>query len=162
MRPIALCLTLLVFIAGCEQSTDPFIGFGGGGGVTQAEATGNWAFTLHPSITPACASGSLSDGQLLTVHLDVLSDGSVASATSSWLNPPTTLVRPISAGSFITLSSGFTDAFLAASTGSAQEMELRGTMTSGGSFSGTVTDPNPGRFPVFGACAYTTTGIKTG
>ena len=160
MRHIVLCLTLLASAAGCENSTDPFIGFGGGRGVSQADATGNWSFTLHPATTPACASGSLADGQLLTVHLDVLSDGTVASATSSWQNPPTTAVRPISAGSFVTLSSGFTDLFLAASTGG--EMELRGTMTSGGSFSGTVSDPNPGKFPVFGACTYTTTGTKTG
>ena len=162
MRHIVLCLTLLVSVAGCENSTDPFIGFGGGGGLSQAEAAGNWSFTLHPSTTPACASGSLADGQVLTAHLDVLADGSVVPATSFWQNPPTTVVRPISAGGFITLSSGITDLFLAASTGSGSEMELRGTMRSGGSFSGTVSDPNPGRFPVFGACAYTTTGIKTG
>ncbi len=163
MRHIAVCLVLLISVAGCENSTDPFIGFGGGGGgLTQAEATGNWSFTLHPSITPPCASGSLADGQVLTVHIDLLSDGSVATATSFWQNPPTTVVRAISAGSSVTLSSGFTDLFLAASTGSPNEMELRGTMTSAGSFSGTVTDPNAGKFPVFGACAYSATGTKTG
>ncbi len=163
MRPIAVCLILFVSVAGCENSTDPFIGFGGGGGgLTQAEATGNWSFTLHPSITPPCASGSLADGQVLTVHIDVLSDGSVATATSFWQNPPTTVVRPISAGSSVTLSSGFTDLFLAASAGSPNEMELRGTMTSAGSFSGTVTDPNAGKFPVFGACGYSATGTRTG
>ena len=162
VRNIVLCLTLVVSIAACETSTDPFIGFGGGGGVTQTEAAGNWSFTLHPSTTPACASGSLADGQVLTVQLDVLSDGTVAPATSSWQNLPTSLVRPISAGSSVILSSGFTDLFLAASAGTSSEMELRGTMNSAGSFSGTVSDPNPGKFPVFGVCTYSTTGVKTG
>ena len=145
MRNIALCLTLLVSISACETSTDPFIGFGGSGGLSQTEAAGNWSFTLHPSITPACASGSLADGQVLTVHLDVLSDGTVAPATSSWQNPPASAVRPINTGSSVTLSSGLTDLFLGGSAGSGTEMELRGTMNSAGSFSGTVSDPNPGK-----------------
>ena len=162
MRSIALCLTLLVSVSACETSTDPFIGFGGGGGLAQTEVAGNWSFTLHPSTPPACASGSLADGQVLTMHLDVLSDGTVAPATSSWQNPPTTVFRPINAGSAVTLSSGFTDLFLGGSSGSGTEMELRGTMNSAGSFSGTVSDPNPGKFPVFGACSYSATGIKTG
>jgi len=161
VRNIVLCLTMVLFISACETSTDPFIGFGGGGGLAQADAAGNWSFTLHPSITPACASGSLLDGQLLTMHLDVLSDGTVAPATSSWQNPPTSSIRPINAGSSVTLSSGFTDLFLGGSAGSGTEMELRGTMNSAGSFSGTVSDPNPGKFPVFGACSYSATGVKT-
>ena len=161
MRHIALCLILLVSTSACETSTDPFIGFNGGAGLSQTQAAGNWSFTIHPSTTPACASGSLVDGTILTVQLDVLSDGSVAPATSSWKNPPTTTVRPISAGSSVTLSTGFTDLFLAGSAGSGTEMELRGTMNTAGSFSGTVSDPNPGKFPVFAVCSYSATGVKT-
>lgn len=161
MRNIVLCLALLVSISACETSTDPFIGFGGSGGLSQTEAAGNWSFTLHPSTSPACATGSLADGTVLTVHLDVLSDGTVAPATSSWQNPPPTVIRPISGGS-VTLSTGFADVFLAASAGSGSQMELRGTMNSAGSFSGTVLDPNPGTFPVFAVCTYSTTGVKTG
>jgi hypothetical protein len=162
VRHVGLCLILLVSTSGCETSTDPFIGFDGGAGLSQTQAAGNWSFTIHPSTTPACASGSLADGQVLTVHLDVLTDGTVAPATSFWQNPPTTVVRPISAGSVITLSSGFTDLFLAGSASSGTEMELRGTMNTAGSFSGTVSDPNPGKFPVFGVCSYSSTGVKTG
>lgn len=161
MRRIALCLTLIVSTSACETSTDPFIGFDGGGGLTQTQAAGNWSFTLHPSTTPGCAAGSLADGQVLTVHLDVLSDGTVAPATSFWQNPPTTAVRPISAGSSVILTTGFTDLFLAGSAGSGTEMELRGTMNTAGSFSGTVSDPNPGKFPVFAVCGYSATGVKT-
>jgi hypothetical protein len=162
VRHLGLCLILLVSTSACETSTDPFIGFDGGAGISQTQAAGNWSFTLHPSTTPACASGSLADGQVLTVHLDVLTDGTVAPSTSSWQNPPTTVVRPISAGSVVTLSSGFTDLFLAGSASSGTEMELRGTMNTAGSFSGTVSDPNPGKFPVFGVCSYSSTGVKTG
>ena len=123
MRHIGLCLILLVSTSACETSTDPFIGFDGGAGLSQTQAAGNWSFTIHPSTTPACASGSLVDGTVLTVRLDVLSDGSVAPATSSWQNPP--------------------------------------TMNTAGSFSGTVSDPNPGKFPVFAVCSYSATGVKT-
>jgi hypothetical protein len=161
VRNLVLCLTLLLSISACENSTSPFIGFTGGGAILQTEAAGNWSFTLHPSTNPPCASGSLADGQKLTVHLDVLSDGSVAPATSSWQNPPASAVRPISGGT-VTLSSGFADIFLAAATGSGSQMELRGTMNAAGSFSGTVLDPNPGTFPVFAVCSYSTTGVKTG
>jgi hypothetical protein len=162
VRHIALCLTLLVSTSACETSTDPFTGFNGGGGLSQTQAAGNWSFTLHPSTTPPCASGSLVDGTVVTVHLDVLSDGSVAVATSNWQNPPTTVLRPISAGSSVTLSTGFTDLFLTGSTTSGTEMELRGTMNTAGSFSGTLLDPNPGKFPVFAVCSYSATGVKTG
>jgi len=160
VRPTVFCLTLLVSVTACENKTDPFIGFGGTGGVSQAEVAGNWSFTVRPTSALACTSGSLADGQVLTARLDVLSDGTLATATSTWQNPPTTLVRPLSGA--VNLGTGFTDLFMAASAGSFSEMELRGTMTSAGSFSGTVTDPAPGSFPVFGTCSYTTSGTKTG
>ena len=159
MRRIVLCLTLLVSVAACETSTDPFIGFGGTPGISQAQADGNWSFTVQQTSTLGCTSGSLANGQVLTATLDVLADGTLAPATSFWQNPPTTVVRPLT-GSII-LTSGFTDLFMAAASGSSAAMELRGTMTSVGSFSGTLTDPAPGSFQVFGACSYTATGSKT-
>lgn len=160
MRPTLLCLILFFTLAGCETSTDTLIGTGGDGGVTVAQADGSWSFTVHPTSTLACTSGSLADGQVLTAQLDVLSDGTLSAATSSWQNPPTTLVRPLTGR--VNLTSGFTDLFMTASAGSTAAMELRGTMTAAGSFSGTLTDPAPGSFSVFGACSYTTTGTKTG
>jgi len=159
VRRIVLLLTLLVSVAACETSTDPFIGFGGTPGITQAQADGNWSFTVQQTSTLGCTTGSLANGQVLTATMDVLADGTLAASTSFWQNPPTTVVRPLS-GSII-LTSGFTDLFMAAASGSSAAMELRGTMTSVGSFSGTLTDPAPGSFQVFGACSYTATGSKT-
>ncbi len=159
MRPILFCLSLLVAVAACENSTDPFIGFDGTGGLSQSQATGNWSFTVHPAGPLACGAGSLADGQVLTAHLDVLSDGTVAPATSFWQNPPTTLLRPLSGA--ITLGTGAALLAMTASSGSASAMELQGTMTAAGSFSGSLTDPRAGSPVVFSACAYTTTGNKT-
>lgn len=158
MRPTLFCLTLLLSVAACESSTDPFIGLGGAPGITQAQATGNWSFTVQQTSTLGCTSGSLASGQVLTASLNVSADGTLA-ATSSWQNPPTTVVRPLSG--VISLGTGITDLFMAASSGSSGVMELRGTMTSNGSFTGTLTDPAPGSFQVFGACSYTATGSKT-
>jgi hypothetical protein len=160
VRLIALGLTLLVSVAACETSIGTIIGIGGSGGVSQTQAAGNWSFTVHPTSTLGCTSGSLADGQVLTTHLDVLSDGTLATATSTWQNPPTTVIRPLSGA--INLTTGFSDLFMSASSGSGAAMELRGTMTSVGSFTGTLTDPAPGSFQVFGACSYTASGTKTG
>jgi len=159
VRRIVLLLTLLVSVAACETSTDPFIGFGGTPGITQSQADGNWSFTVQQTSTLGCTSGSLANGQVLTATLDVLADGTLAASTSNWQNPPTTVVRPISGA--INLTTGLADFFMAAASGSSAAMELRGTMTSVGSFSGTLTDPAPGSFSVFGACSYTATGSKT-
>ncbi len=158
MRPAVFCLTLLLTVAACETSTDPFIGFGGTPGITVAQATGNWSFTVQRTSALGCSSGSLANGQVLTASLNVLTDGTLAT-TSFWQNPPTTIVRPLSGS--ISLGTGISDLFMAASSGSTAAMELRGTMTSAGSFSGTLTDPAPGSFQVFGACSYTATGNKT-
>lgn len=160
MRPTIVCLTLLVSLAGCENSTDPFIGFGGDGAITATQAAGNWSFTVQRTSTLGCTSGSLVDGQVLTAQLNVLADGTIASANSNWQNPPSTLARPVSGA--VTLSTGFADLFMAASAGSSAAMELRGTMTSAGALTGTLTDPAPGSFQVFGACSYTASGTKTG
>ena len=159
MKSVVLCLFLLVSVAGCENSTSPFIGFGGGTGVTQTQATGNWSFTLTRTSALGCTGGSLTNGQVLTTHLDVQADGTLATATSTWQNPPTTVVRPLTGA--VNLASGFTDLFLSPTAGSSAAMELQGTMNSAGSFSGTLTDPAPGSSPVFGACSYTATGIKS-
>lgn len=160
MRSIVLCLTLLVSLAACETTTDSIIGTGGGGGLTAAQATGNWSFTVQRTSALACTSGSLANGQVLTAHLDVLSDGTLATSTSFWQNPPTTVVRPL--GGTVILSSGLADLFMFAASGSTAAMELQGTMTAAGAFSGGLTDPAAGSFQVFGACSYTVAGTKTG
>jgi hypothetical protein len=159
VRPAIVCLTLLASLSACENSTDPFIGFGGDGAITATQAAGNWTFTVQRTSTLGCTTGSLANGQTLTAQLNVLADGTVP-ATSTWQNPPSTEVRPVSGA--VTLSTGFADLFMAASPGSSAAMEMRGTMTAAGAFSGTLTDPAPGSFQVFGACSYTASGIKTG
>ena len=158
MRPILFSLTLLIGVAACETTTDPFIGFGGGLGITQTQAAGNWSFTVQRTTALGCTGGSLANGQVLTATLDVQASGTLAN-TSLWQNPPTTLVRPLTGA--ITLSSGSTDLFMSASSGSSSAMELQGTMASNGTFTGTLSDPAPGSFQVFGACGYTVTGTKT-
>jgi hypothetical protein len=159
VRSTLLCLTLLVSLAACETTLDSIIGTPGGGGLTTAQATGNWSFTVQRTSALACTSGSLANGQVLTARLDVLSDGTLAS-TSFWQNPPETLVRPLTGS--VALASGSTDLFMFASTGSTAAMELQGTLTAAGSFSGTLSDPAAGSFQVFGACSYTVAGTKTG
>ena len=159
MKSTFLCLTLLVSLAACETSVDGLIGIPGGGGLTAAQASGNWSFTVQRTSALACTSGSLANGQVLTARLDVLSDGTLAT-TSFWQNPPTTLVRPLTGS--VALGSGLIDVFMFASTGSTGAMELQGTLTAGGSFSGTLSDPAAGSFQVFGACSYTVAGTKTG
>ena len=159
MRPAILCLTLLVSLSACETSTDPFPGFGDDGSITATQAAGNWSFTVQRTSTLGCTAGSLANGQTLTAQLAVLSDGTVTTG-STWQNPPSTQPRPVSGAG--TLSSGFADLFLVASAGSSAAMEMRGTMNSAGGFVGTLTDPAPGSFEVFGACSYTASGSKTG
>lgn len=158
MRQILFCLGLILSVAACESTTDPFFGFGGTPGLTQAQASGNWSFTVQRTSTLGCTSGSLANGQVLTATLNVQTDGTLAT-TSLWQNPPTTIVRPLTGA--MNLSTGSTDLFMSASSGSSAAMELQGTMTSGGAFTGTLTDPAPGSFQVFGACSYTASGSKT-
>ncbi|HEV7837036.1 MAG TPA: hypothetical protein VGO75_03145, partial [Gemmatimonadaceae bacterium] len=144
----------------------PLGGFGGtpgGGAITQSEAAGNWSFTVRRTTTLACSGGSLSDGQVLTAFLDVLSTGSLSASTSSWQNPPNTTVRPLSGS--VRLTDGLADLILSSAVGNTGSgMELRGTATSGGTFTGTLTDPAPGLTPMFSVsgCEYSTTGTKTG
>ncbi len=163
MRPIALALTLLVMTAACETSTDPgLFGIGGSGGgvVTQAEASGNWSFTVTKTSTLPC-SGALADGSVITAHLDVQADGTLNTSTSFWQNPPTAVVFPLSGA--VNLSSGSTDLVLSSGAGSASGMELRGTITPTRSFSGTITDPAAGLSPMFSTatgCEYNSPGTK--
>lgn len=157
MRSIAIVLSLVVLTAACEQSKDPFLfGIGGSGGLTQAQAAGNWSFVVTQS-SLACASGSLATGQAIATNLDVLADGTL-SASSFWQSPLSTASLSLSGS--VTLGTGITDLFLTSTAGA--EMELRGTVTSTGTFTGTLTDPAAGFLPVFSACAYTVTGTKTG
>ena len=160
VRSTVLCLTLLVSLAACETSADSLIGIPGGGGITAGQATGNWSFTVQPNSALSCTSGTLAAGQVLTAHLDVLSDGTLTTAASFWQSPSSATERPLTGA--VNLTTGFTDLFFVASPGSSAAMELRGTMTSGGTFTGTLTDPAPGSFSVFGACSYTTGGVRTG
>ena len=163
MRPIALTLTLLAIATACENSNDPFlfgIGGGGGGAITQAQATGDWSFTVRKTSTLPCTGGSLADGSLLTAHLDVLTDGTLNTPTSSWQNPPATVVFPLRGA--VALSTGAADFIFSGGSGSGSGMELRGTITPTGTFTGTLTDPGAGLTPMFsaGGCEYSTSGTK--
>jgi hypothetical protein len=158
VRSIVLSLTLLVSAVACEGTTDPFIGLGGtGGAITQPQATGNWSFVVHPTSALACSSGSLADSQVLTAHLEVLSDGTANSTTSFWQVPSPSVTGVVSGA--VDLSNGRPNLSLSISGGRA--MELTGTMTAAGSFTGTLRDPDPGLLPVFAACTYNTTGTKS-
>jgi hypothetical protein len=163
VRPIALALTLLVLVTACENSKNPFlfgIGGGGGGAVTQTEASGNWSFTVRKTATLPCTGGSLADGSVLTAHLDVLADGTVNTSTSSWQHPPTTVVFRLTGT--VSLSTGAADLILSAGSGTGSGMELRGTITPTGTFTGTLSDPAAGLTPMFsaGGCEYSTSGTK--
>jgi hypothetical protein len=156
-------MTLVLFV-GCENSASTLFGVisGGGGGITATEATGSWTFTVQQNTTlPACTA-PLANSQTIIAHLDVLSDGTL-NTTSSWLNPISGAVEPLTGA--VALSSGLTDLFFAApAVRSDAQMELRGTMTALGGFTGTLTDPEPGFSQVFGTggCQYNVAGIKTG
>jgi hypothetical protein len=150
--------------AGCENSTNPLGGFiGGGGAVTATQATGNWSFAVTRTTTfPACTN-PLADGTSITAHIDVLSDGTLATATSTWRNPISASFQPLTG--FVDLTNGASTLHFAAPAvrGTAQ-MELLGTMTSSGGFTGgTLRDPEPGFTQVFGTggCEYSVSGIKT-
>jgi hypothetical protein len=160
VRRLVLCLTAIVLFGACETSTNPLDGLlGGGGALTQAQATGNWSLTVQGTTTfPACTN-PLANGSVITAHLDAGTDG-VLSATSSWLNPISAVVLPLTGS--VNLTNGATDLHFAGGTGSAQ-MELLGTMTASGTLSGTLRDPEPGFTQVFGTggCEYTVNGVRT-
>ena len=158
IRVVARCLAVIAVATACETSVEHLIGTSGGGGgaVTQAEASGDWSLTLRKTTTLACSGGSLPDGQILAVHLSVQSDGTVTA--SSWQNPSTGAVLPVSGT--VQLSDGATT--LTLSSGGGSGMELRGTITPSATFTGTLTDPKAGLSPMFssGGCEYTASGTK--
>jgi hypothetical protein len=160
VRRLVLCLTSIVLFGACENSANPLDGIlGGGGALTQAQATGNWSLTVQGTTTfPACAN-QLANGTVITTHLDVGSDGALA-GTSSWLNPISATVLALTGS--VSLTNGATDLHFAGGSSSAQ-MELLGTMTASGTLSGTLRDPEPGFNQVFGTggCEYTVNGVKT-
>ena len=155
---------MMMLFAACENSANSLIGVvsGGGGAITPAQATGNWSFTVQQTTTLPSCTAPLASGQIIIAHLDVLSDGTVGT-TSSWVNPLSGSVQSLSG--LVRLTDGVTDlTFTAPSVSGTAGMELRGTMTSAGGFTGgTLTDPAPGFSQVFGSggCAYTATGTKT-
>jgi hypothetical protein len=161
IRVVVGCLAVIAVAAGCENSPQTLIGFSGGGGgaVTQAQASGDWSFTLTKTTTLACSGGSLADGSVVVVHLNVQSDGTVTSASSSWQTPSSAALLPVSGT--VRLSDGVTDLIL--SSGSPNNgMELRGTISSTNTFTGTLTDPAAGLSPMFsaGGCEYNAPGSK--
>lgn len=163
MRRNVVWLAAVVALAGCETSTDPLFGElgGGAGAITPAQAAGNWTFTLQQSTTlPAC-NAPLANSQTIIARLDVSTTGTL-NTTSSWANPISFTVDPLFGT--VVLSSGITDLHFAAPEFRADaQMELRGTMTTSGGFTGNLTDPEPGFAQVFGTggCAYSVSGIKT-
>ena len=161
MRRLGVFLAMMMVVAACETTANPLDGIisGGGGALTQTQAAGNWSFTLQQTTTLPCSSAPLANGTVIATHLDVLTDGTVSSSTSTWVNPITAGVQTLSGS--ITLGNGITDLTFTGSGSSA--MEMQGTMTAAGSFNGTLTDPRAGSSQVFGSggCEYTATGTKT-
>jgi hypothetical protein len=161
VRRSVLWLAIVASVAACENSADPLDGIisGGGGALTQAQAAGNWSFTLQRTTTLPCTTSPLANGTVINTHLDVLADGTLSTATSTWVNPGSGAIQSLSGQ--VRLSNGITGiTFTASGTGG---MELQGTMTSAGTFTGTLTDPAAGFSQVFGSggCEYTASGIKT-
>jgi hypothetical protein len=160
VKRLVLCLTTIMLLNACETTTNPLEGLlGGGGALTAAQATGNWSFTLSRTSTLACSPPALASGVVISAHLDVLSDGTVAT-TSSWLNPISSAVEPLSGS--VDLTNGATSLLFAISANAAMEL-VPGTMTSSGTVTGTLTDPAAGLSPVFAGdgCQYSVSGVKT-
>ena len=159
IRVVAVGLAVISVAAACENSADPLLGFpgGGGGAVTQAQVAGTWNLTLTKTTTLACTGGALADGSVIPVGLSVQSDGT-ATTTSTWRSVTSGALLPVSGT--VRFSDGFTDLILSSGNSG---MELRGTMTSSGTFSGTITDPAPGFNTVYGTggCEYNAPGTKS-
>jgi hypothetical protein len=167
MKRILLSAALAIVLTACEGTTEPFGGVGGGGGgsgaITQAQASGDWSITLRRTTTLACSGGSLPENQVLLLHLDVVNNGTLTTATSTWRASPSATVRAL-AGT-VNFTTGATNLTLFASaTNTTSGMELIGTLRAAGTFTGTVVDPAAGLTPVFSGngCEYTATGVRTG
>jgi len=164
---ILYAATLTALLAGCESSTDPIEGVGGnglgGGAVTQAQASGDWSFTLRRTTTLSCTGGSLPDNQVMLAHFDVTNTGTLSTATSTWQASPPGTVRALQGT--LSFSNGRATLTLFPSvTNTSSAMELTGTVTAAGSFTGTLRDPAAGFTPVYSGsgCEYSVTGVKTG
>ena len=159
IRLVVSCLAVMSVAAACENSTDPLLGFpgGGGGAVTQAQASGTWSLTLTRTTTLACTGGALANGSVIPVNLVLQSDGTAA-PTSTWRSATSGALLPLSGT--VRFTDGFTDLILMSGSSG---MEVRGTITSNGTFSGTITDPAPGLTPVYGTggCEYNSPGTKS-
>jgi hypothetical protein len=157
IRAVVTCFAVISVAAACETSTDNLIGIPGGGGgtVTQADASGTWSLTLTQTTTLACSGGALANGSVIALNLNVQSDGTATTA-STWRSPSSGALLPV-AGT-VRFADGITDLILSSG---ASAMELRGTLTSNGTFSGTITDPAAGFTPVYGTgCEYNAPGTK--
>jgi hypothetical protein len=163
VKRLVLCTITMLLLVACETSTDPLGGFlGGGGAITRTQAAGNWSFTVRRSTTlPACTN-PLADGSVVTAHLDVLADGTLATASSTWLNPISGAVQPLSGSVNLANGASILD-FAAPAVNANAQMEITGTMTASGGLTGTLRDPGPGSFQVFGTggCEYSVAGQKT-
>jgi hypothetical protein len=162
VKRILFVAALTGVVTACEVSTDPLPGVGGppgGAAISQTQASGNWSLVLRRTTTLACTGGSLPDNQALVTRLD-FSTGGLATAASTWQAPPSSPGSIAGSASFTT---GFANLTLFAPGSASSGMELRGTLTAGGTFTGTLTDPAPGLIPVFTTtgCEYTVTGTKT-
>ena len=159
IRLVASCLLVIAVSTACENSTDPLLGFpgGGGGAVTRADASGRWSLSLTKTTTLACSGAVLADGSLIVLNLTVQSDGTAAT-TSTWRNPSSGSLLPLTGT--VSFADGTTDLVL--SGGGSTAMEVRGTISSAGTFNGTITDPAPGFTPVYGTsgCQYNAPGSK--
>ena len=159
IRVVVSCLAVIAVAGACETSTDTLIGFpgGGGGADTQAEASGTWSLTLTQTTTLACTGGALANGSIIPVNLVVQSDGTAATS-STWRSATSGTLLPLSGT--VRFTDGFTDLILMSGSSG---MEMRGTITSNGTFSGTITDPAPGLTPVYGTggCEYNSPGTRS-
>ena len=163
LRRLVLYLTTIVLFAACENSTNPLGGFinGGGGAITQAQATGNWSFAVTRTTTfPACTN-PLADASAIRAHLDVGTDG-VLIGTSTWVNPISGAVQLLTGSVDLTNGASILH-FAAPAVRNTAQMEITGTMTASGTFTGVLRDPEPGFTQVFGTggCEYSVNGIKS-
>jgi hypothetical protein len=160
LRSLVSCLALIAVASGCESSTDPFIGIGGGGGgsLTADQASGDWSLTLTRNSSLPCA-GALASGSVIPAHISVSNDGTLTNL-STWRNPVSGAIQTSLSGN-VNLTTGALNLTFGTATGA---MELiPGTMTAAGTITGaTVTDPAPGFGQAFGTngCQYTATGTK--
>jgi hypothetical protein len=163
VRRLVLSLTTIVLFGACESSTSPLGGFlGGGGALTQAQATGTWSLAVTRTTTfPACTN-PLADGTPIIARPNVLTDGTLA-GTSTWTNPLSSVGQPLTGSVDLTNGASILH-FAAPGVRNTAQMEITGTMTASGTFTGTLRDPEPGFSQVFGTggCEYSVGGIKTG